>query len=50
MKLLSICLFAAAFLTFLSGCANREVDESGYSPGQRRAQYSNFDPQNPTGY
>ena len=50
MKLLSICLFAAALLTFLSGCANQEVDSSGYSPGQRRAQYSSFDPQHPDDY
>ena len=37
MKLLSICLLAAAFLTFLSGCA-QQTDSAGYSPGQRRAQ------------
>ena len=49
MKLLSICLFAAALLTFLSGCAS-EVDSSGYSPGQQRAQYSSFDPTHPNGY
>jgi hypothetical protein len=49
MKLLSICLFAAALLTFLSGCVS-EVDSSGYSPGQERARHSNFDPQNPNGY
>lgn len=49
MKLLSICLFAAALLTFLSGCAS-ENESSGYSPGQVRAQHSSFDPQNPNGY
>ena len=42
MKLLSTCLFAAALLTFLSGCAS-ETDSSGYSPGQLRAQHSEFD-------
>jgi hypothetical protein len=50
MKLLSICLFAAALLTFLSGCANQEVDENGYSPGQERARHSSFDPQHPNNY
>jgi hypothetical protein len=49
MKLLSICLFAAAVLTFLSGCAS-ESDSSGYSPGQLRAQHSSFDARNPNGY
>jgi len=43
MKLLSIYLFAAAFLTLLSGCASDE-DSRGYSPGQLRAQHSTFDP------
>ena len=43
MKLLSICLLAAAFLTFLSGCA-QVTDSQGYSPGQRRAQGADFDP------
>ena len=42
MKLLSTCLFAAAFLTFLSGCAQN--DSRGYSPGQIRAQHSAFEP------
>jgi hypothetical protein len=49
MKLLSICLLAAAFLTFLSGCA-QQTDSSGYSPGQLRAQRSSFDPQHPNDY
>jgi hypothetical protein len=43
MKLLSTCLFAAAFLTFLPGCA-QQTDSNGYSPGQVRAQHSAFDP------
>lgn len=44
MKLLPICLFAAAALvTFLSGCAS-QTDSSGYSPGQLRAQQSSYDP------
>jgi hypothetical protein len=42
MKLLSICLLAAAFLTFLTGCASD--DSRGYSPGQLQAQHSTFDP------
>ena len=49
MKLLPICLFAVALLTFLSGCAS-ETDSSGYSPGQLRAQQSSFDPHNTGGY
>jgi hypothetical protein len=43
MKLLSTCLFAAAFLTFLSGCAS-DNDSRGYSPGQIRAQNSAYEP------
>jgi hypothetical protein len=43
MKLLSICLLAAAFLTFLSGCAS-DYYSGGYSPGQIRAQHSTFVP------
>jgi hypothetical protein len=43
MKLLSICLLAAAFLTFLSGCA-QVTDSQGYTSGQRRAQSADFDP------
>jgi hypothetical protein len=43
MKLLSICLLAAAFLTLFSGCA-QQTDAEGYTSGQRRAQYSEFDP------
>jgi len=42
MKLLLTCLFAAAFLTFLSGCA-QQTNSEGYSPGQVRAQHSEFD-------
>ena len=42
MKLLSTVLFAATLLLFLSGCAS-ETDSSGYSPGQIRAQHSEFD-------
>ena len=43
MKLLLTCLLATTFLTFLSGCA-QQTDSSGYSPGQRRAQTSDFTP------
>ena len=43
MKLLLTCLLAAAFLTFLSGCAS-ESDSSGYSSGQIRAQNSAYEP------
>jgi hypothetical protein len=43
MKLLLTCLFAAAFLTFLSGCA-QQTDSNGYSPGQVSAQHSEFEP------
>ena len=42
MKLLSTGMFAATLLVFLSGCAS-ETDSSGYSPGQIRAQHSDFD-------
>ena len=41
MKLLLTCLSAAAFLTFLSGCA-QQTDSNGYSPGQVRAQHSEY--------
>jgi hypothetical protein len=44
MKLLLICLLAAAFLTFLSGCVTQQVDSNGYSPGQERAQNSTYQP------
>jgi uncharacterized lipoprotein YajG len=43
MKLLSTCLFAAAFLTLLSGCA-QQTDSRGYTPGQVRAQNSAYEP------
>jgi hypothetical protein len=49
MKLLSICLFAAALFTFLSGCAS-DPYSGGYSPGQIQAQHSSFDPTRPNGY
>jgi hypothetical protein len=42
MKLLSICLFAAGLLTFLSACASS--DSGGYSPGQQAAQRSSYEP------
>jgi hypothetical protein len=42
MKLLLTCLLAAAFLTFLTGCVTQQVDSNGYSPGQERAQHSEF--------
>lgn len=42
MKLLSTCLFAAAFLTFLSGCAS-ESSSRDYTPDQIRAQHSSFE-------
>ena len=44
MKLLSTCLLAAAFLTFLSGCVTQQTDSNGYSPGQVRAQHSVYEP------
>jgi hypothetical protein len=44
MKLLSICLLAAAFLTFLSGCVTQYTDSQGYTSGQRRAQHSDYQP------
>ena len=46
MKLFFTCLLAAAFLTFLSGCA-QQTDSSGYSPGQVRARHSSYDPTSP---
>jgi hypothetical protein len=42
MKLLSICLLGAAFLTFLSGCASE--GNAHYSSGQLRAQNAVYDP------
>jgi hypothetical protein len=42
MKLLSICLLAAAFVTFLSGCASES--NAHYSSGQVRAQHSAYEP------
>ena len=42
MKLLSICLFAAGLLAFLSGCASG--DSGYYSPGQLAAQHSSYEP------
>ncbi len=41
MKLLSICLFAAGLLAFLSGCAS---DSGYYTPGQVAAQHSSYEP------
>ncbi|MEY2562987.1 MAG: hypothetical protein QOH88_1180 [Verrucomicrobiota bacterium] len=41
MKLFSICLLAAVFLTFFSGCAS---DDRGYSSGQLQAQRAVFEP------
>jgi hypothetical protein len=35
MKLLSICLLAAAFLAFLSGCVTEYTDSQGYTSRQR---------------
>jgi hypothetical protein len=49
MKLLSICLFAVVLVTFLSGCAS-DSDSRGYSPGQLRAQHSQYDPSGVVGY
>jgi hypothetical protein len=43
MKPLSICLLAAAFLTFLSGCVSQPVNSEGYTSGQMRAQNSAYD-------
>ena len=41
-KLLSICLFAAGLLAFLSGCASG--DSGGYTPSQIAAQHSRYEP------
>lgn len=42
MKLLSTCLLAAAFLTFLSGCVT-EVESRRSSLGEVKTKHSKYD-------
>jgi 3-methyladenine DNA glycosylase Mpg len=42
MKLLSTCLLAAAFVTFLSGCVT-ETESYRSVPGDERMQHSKYD-------
>jgi hypothetical protein len=43
MKLLSICLIAAALLSCLTGCASSD-SEGGYGAHQQMAQHAGYDP------
>jgi hypothetical protein len=45
MKLLSICLLAAAFLTFLSGCVTEYTDSQGYTSRKKPPRNAVYEPQ-----